>query len=1429
MMFTDLVNSSITKAQIGAGPYAELVARQDRIVHQTVSETPGARVMQDTGDGFFITFETVGEAIAAALKFQFRMRAEAWPHPMAARVGIHLGQVAQVASETTGQPKVFASSVDLAARVMSLAAGGQILLTRTVFDEARQFVHEHPPVDGHKPAIRWVAHGPYLFKGSDEPMEIYEVGAEGVAPLAPPEDNEKARRHIRPGEEQTLGWRPGANRPLPNAAHWVIRRKLGEGGFGEVWLATHRKTHANRVFKFCFDAERLRALKREVVLFRLIKEALGDRRDIGRVVDWQFESAPYFIEMDYAPEGNLSHWAESQGGIQNVKVRTRLRIVAQVAEALAAAHSVGILHKDIKPSNVLMVRDAEGALYPRLSDFGIGTLTDRSKLRDFNISATGFTQSSLSLADTSRSGTLMYTPPESLANKPHTVQGDVYALGVLLNQMVVADLHKPLAPGWERSVADELLREDIAACVDGDPANRLQSAQELADRLTRLDERRQERVERDQARQRDEETRRVAAEAARVAERRKRVITVLTAGVAVLGVIAALFSVLLWQLSDRTREAQTNANARAEEARRAKEAGEEASKLGVLAREAAARAQVAEAVKRRALSAELVAHGLEKWSTGSNPAMALPYFVRALDEVEGKDPLAASAHRSRIGATLAHCLVPCFGVPRAGAPLPISPEPGVVAQDGRVLRRRDGDGLVWVIEDPTDRAPLTFHTGARITSACFSPDGERLVTCGADGKAILWDARNGRRVGKPMPHDAAVRFACFNADGSRVVTGGEGRAARVWDARSGEPVTDWLPHHAAVTCGVFSPDGSSVVTGGNDNLAIAWDLATAKPIGEAMTHPRPITGLVFCPSSRLQEQSRRDARTTGITLATLCEDHAVRLWNAATGKPIGEALRHQGPVNSVVFSEDGSQLVTASDDRSARVWDAATGAAVGKPLEHVDHVLHAAFDRPARRIVTACRDGTVRLWHAETGEPIGPRIQHRAAVRGAVFSPDGKRLVTLLHDWALFVWNLPADENASPMTQPGFDLPNIETAAFDPDGARLIVVSGGQPVIRDPADPNAPPLRLVGHSGRVTAVAMGKGGLAVTGGADHKVICWDATTGQMRSGSPLMLDDDVRLLSISDDATRVAASTRKNTAWVWDVKIGITIASGVRPANGGRIAAFSPDASRVIAVAPSGPQGESAVVYDLASGKLIGQPMTHADHINHVEFSSDGQRIVTASKDFTARVWSVAGSAAGVTDRPLRHTGPVLWASFSPDGQRVVTASYDHTARVWDTRTGAALTPQMGHERSEAEVRWAGFSPDGALVGTATNFFVARIWDAQSGQAVTPWLPHAKVITQMAFGSDSRRVLTIGEDRRLRVWNIAPDPRPVEDLRKLAKLLSGRSLDQSGGEMPLRPDEFNALWRELATKYPSEFSSRGAVIAPHVQAGLWRGILSAPQ
>jgi len=124
------------------------------------------------------------------------MRHEPWAHPFAARVGLHLGEVEEGISQVTQQVNLVSSAIDLASRTISLAVGGQILLTRLMYDAARPALREHPEVGTGcaAPGLRWMSHGHYQFMGAGEPVEIFEIGAEGVAPLCPPPDTEKARR-----------------------------------------------------------------------------------------------------------------------------------------------------------------------------------------------------------------------------------------------------------------------------------------------------------------------------------------------------------------------------------------------------------------------------------------------------------------------------------------------------------------------------------------------------------------------------------------------------------------------------------------------------------------------------------------------------------------------------------------------------------------------------------------------------------------------------------------------------------------------------------------------------------------------------------------------------------------------------------------------------------------------------------------------------------------------------------------------------------------------------------------------------------------------------------------------------------------------------------------------------------------------------------
>src|SRR6266550_174040 len=131
----------------------------------------------------------------------------------------------------------------------------------------------------------------------------------------------------------------------------------------------------------------------------------------------------------------------------------------------------------------------------------------------------------------------------------------------------------------------------------------------------------------------------------------------------------------------------------------------------------------------------------------------------------------------------------------------------------------------------------------------------------------------------------------------------------------------------------------------------------------------------------------------GRRVVTASDDKTARVWDAESGKPIGDLLRHEGAVNAASFSPDGRRIVTASWDNTVRVWDAQSGKPVGEPMRHESSVFAASFSADARLVVTASGE-TARVWEAESGKPLGELMRHEGSVVAASFSPDGRLVVT---------------------------------------------------------------------------------------------------------------------------------------------------------------------------------------------------------------------------------------------------------------------------------------------------------------------------------------------------------------------------------------------------------------------------------------------------
>jgi len=333
-----------------------------------------------------------------------------------------------------------------------------------------------------------------------------------------------------------------AGKPVPGREQFVLDRQLGRTLGSEVWLARHPRSHDSRVFKFALDGEHLASIKREATLLRVLREALGEREDIVRLLDWNFAAQPFFLECDYGGQ-TLIEWAEQDQRLASLDATRRIELFAPIVETVAVAHAVGVLHKDLKPGNILVAARGDG-WQMRLTDFGSSRLLQPERLAEFGITALGMTVA-LSGSD-SGSGTPLYLAPELVAGQPATVRSDIYALGMLLYQWLAGDLHKPMAPGWERDIDDPLLREDIAQATDADPARRIASAAELAERLRNLPARRAERARREAEEQ--------AARALRQAMERSRARRPWAIGAFVAMAIGLAGSLFFWQRSEQQQE-----------------------------------------------------------------------------------------------------------------------------------------------------------------------------------------------------------------------------------------------------------------------------------------------------------------------------------------------------------------------------------------------------------------------------------------------------------------------------------------------------------------------------------------------------------------------------------------------------------------------------------------------------------------------------------------------------------------------------------------------------------------------------------------------------------------------------------------------------------------------------------------------------------
>lgn len=197
LIFTDLVGSVALQQKLGTNAYTRYVGRHDEIIKQCLAATPDARILNETGDGFLIRFTDPCDAVNTALRLQYHLSRERFEgEAINIRMGLNMGLITEMNETNRGGTRAVGMPINLVARIMDLGGAGQILMTRSVYDDAKQFVRQHPE-STHSDSLlappEWVSHGAYEIDGNDKNIEIFEIGLPGIAPLSAPAGSKKAR------------------------------------------------------------------------------------------------------------------------------------------------------------------------------------------------------------------------------------------------------------------------------------------------------------------------------------------------------------------------------------------------------------------------------------------------------------------------------------------------------------------------------------------------------------------------------------------------------------------------------------------------------------------------------------------------------------------------------------------------------------------------------------------------------------------------------------------------------------------------------------------------------------------------------------------------------------------------------------------------------------------------------------------------------------------------------------------------------------------------------------------------------------------------------------------------------------------------------------------------------------------------------------
>jgi WD40 repeat protein len=1054
---------------------------------------------------------------------------------------------------------------------------------------------------------------------------------------------------------------PEVTPPQPAVGRYRILGLVGQGGMASVYEAEQDRPNRRVALKVIrpglLSPALLKRFEQEVeILGRLGHPGIAQIYEAGIAEDGQ----PFFA-MEFVRGLPLDEYARSR----SLTVRDRLSLMARVCDAVQHAHDQGVIHRDLKPGNILV--DETGQ--PKVLDFGVARATDADLL-----TGAGLTQTGQLL------GTPSYMSPEQLAADSAAIdqRADVYALGVILFELLAHRLpsqvvNRPLAEVARLIVEEDAprlgsinpeLRGDVetivAKTLAKDRARRYASAADLA-----ADIRRWLASEPILARPPS------AMYHLRQFARRH---TGLVGGVLATGaaLVMGLVGTIIFAVGEARQRDQAELNAIA------------AHDENRVAQFQTYRARIAAAV------AALAAHDVADAARHLDEA---PKEMRDWEWRHLQSRLDDSAATTSLPGPDADLVVDTAGGPRFWAmnptglrltdleggqarTLPIGPERGrvvAVVQTGRGLRvvAAVGDSAVELLDEAGRVLCHVKTPQTRQAPLAVSADGTRLACVWVDGeweRIGVFDANSGKQTAVCAGHRGGTLDLNFSPDGTRLASGGEDRTACLWDAARGALLATCRGHMSRVHSVAFSPDGTRLLTASSDETVRQWDVATGNAVDAPYDrHTGEVIRALYSPDGEW-------VASTGI-------DRTIRVWRAAGRQDRAILHGHSLPATALIFAPDGRRLASLSTDtgnvfgkgdRTVRVWDVDPDATLPVLRGHTRAIYPVALSPDGRWIASGSVDGTVRLWDAATGEPAAT-LPNPGRVRSLAYGPDGSWLAVLrLGEDRLRIW----DVATSRISIEELQVPGAMNASVHPDGKRLALTV---------ADPRSTKWRLQVRdlaSGESVFSAEGQSlgyspdgrWLAVTAVDTTTVLLLDARTHKMAAcfrGH----EKQVNSAAFSRDGRLLATCGADGIVRVWQIDNGTCQELPGHTAEVFAVA-FHPDGKRLA----SGGRDQAVWLWDLARGEEVARLPGHTSFIWSLAFSPDGATLVSGSGDATIRLWDTA---------PLkeRYKARREAEALRPDAERLVERLWREKGTPDDVVAALRADRAIGEPLRQAALR----------------------------------------------------------------------------------------------------------------------------------------------